>query len=141
MRLMSLKSCVLFILLCGSFTMAAYGGPTMTGNLTGEWGGEHIRLVVKETRASAEFDCAFGETDEPIHPDKDGKFEARGIYMFERGGPIRAGAPPLKRHAALFRGWTDGKEMRLTVVLVDTGREVGNFSLSLGRRASLDKCL
>ncbi len=107
---------------------------------TGVWGGAHIRLVVKETSAALEFDCAFGEIGEPLHPDTDGNFEARGVYMFERGGPGREVEPPLRRYPALYRGWTNGKEMRLTVVLLDRGREVGTFSLGLGRRPVLDKC-
>jgi len=140
MSLVSLKSCFFFALICGGFAIASYGNSTVTGNLTGEWGGEHIRLVAKETSAALEFDCAFGEVDGPIHPDKDGNFEVRGVYMFERGGPGRGVEPPLRRHPALYRGWTDGKEMRLTVILLEQKREVGPFSLGLGRRPFLDKC-
>jgi hypothetical protein len=139
----SRKDCFfLFLaLMCGAFMMASCGDSIAAGNLIGEWGGAHIRLVVKDTSAALEFDCAFGEVDGPIDPDKDGNFEVRGVYASERGGPRRMGEPPPKRQPAIYRGWTDGKEMRLTVILVDTGREVGSFSLGLGRRASLDKCL
>ena len=140
MSLMSLKSCLLFaLILCGCFRMAASADSMAPGDLRGEWGGEHMRLTVKEASSSAEFDCAFGEIDEPIHPDKDGNFEVHGVYMFERGGPGRPVEPPPVRHPALYRGWTDGKEMRITVKL-DDGREMGTFSLALGRRASLNKC-
>jgi hypothetical protein len=141
MSLVSLKTCLFLALICGAFTIASYGDSMAAGNLMGEWGGPHIRLVVKGTSAALEFDCAFGEIDGSIHPDKDGNFEVHGVYAAERGGPRRIGEPPPKRNPAIYRGWTNGKEMRLTVILVDTGREVGSFSLGLGRRASLDKCL
>jgi hypothetical protein len=141
MSLVTLRGWLLFAFIWGLVTTLAYADPMGTLSLTGEWGGEHIRLVVKETSAKAEFDCAFGEINEPIHPDRDGNFEVRGVYMFERGGPVSRGQPPLRRHPAVYRGWTNGKEMRLTVTLLDTAREVGPFSLGLGRRAFLDKCL
>jgi hypothetical protein len=138
---MDWKNCVFLALICGSFTIGAYADSTVIGDLRGEWGGKHIRLIVKETVAAVEFDCAFGQIDGPVHPDKDGNFEVYGVYMFERGGPHRAGEPPPQRHPALYRGWTDGKEMRLTVTLIETGKDMGTFLLGLGRAPSLDKCL
>lgn len=132
---------LLFTLTCVLTAMPLPAEPTLSSSIIGDWGGEHIRLVVKETSASVEFDCAFGEIDGPIHPDKYGHFEVSGTYMFERGGPARRGQPPPKRHPAAYRGWTNGKEMHLTVILLDGGKDVGTFSLGLGRRASLEKCL
>lgn len=73
--------------------------------------------------------------------DKDGNFEARGNHVFERGGPYQVGEPPLKLHPVLYRGWTDGRQMRLTVALLETGEDVGTFALGLGRPPQLDKCL
>ena len=131
---------LLVAVMCGLVAMSAYAGSGATSKLIGAWGGEQIRLVVKETSAALEFDCAFGEIEEPIRPDKDGNFEARGVYMPERGGPGREVEPPLRRYPALYRGWTDGKGMQLTVILLDRGREVGNFSLGFGRRPVLNKC-
>jgi hypothetical protein len=121
----------------GNTVSAGSGTPW---DLTGEWGGDGIRLVVTEASAKMEFDCAFGEVDGPIKPDKDGNFEVQGVYMLERGGPGRMNEPPLRRRPAVYRGWTNGKEMHLTVNLLE-GREVGSFTLEKGRRASLDKCL
>jgi hypothetical protein len=127
-------------LMCGLVRMQTHADSLVTSVPVGVWGGAHIQLVVKEASAALEFDCAFGEIDEPLHPDMDGNFEVRGVYMFERGGPGREVEPPLRRYPALYRGWTNGKEMRLTVTLLDRGREVGTFSLGLGRRPFLDKC-
>jgi hypothetical protein len=134
------KGFCFFSLLFCFFPLPNYAGSPTVRNLTGEWGGDHIRLAVKETSTTVEFDCAFGMIDEALLPDGDGRFEAQGVYMFERGGPGRKGDPPPQRHPAQYRGWTDGREMRLTVILSD-GREIGTFSLHKGRRPNLDKCL
>ena len=53
----------------------------------GSWGGDHIRLEVTETGATVEYDCAYGSIEGPLFLDKADNFEARGIYIFERGGP------------------------------------------------------
>jgi hypothetical protein len=136
-----MKSWLFLAVICGSFAMVDCAGAMTNGDLRGEWGGKHIRLMVRETSSVAEFDCAFGQIDGPLRPDKDGNFEVQGVYAFERGGPRRAGEPPPQRHPALYRGWTDGKEMRLAVTLIETGKDMGTYSLGLGREASLDKCL
>lgn len=122
-------------------TMPAHAEALRASVPTGSWGGEHIRLVVTETGATVEYDCAFGRIDEPLLSDKEGNFNARGIHGFESGGPREAGAPPPKQPAALYRGWTDGSQMRLTVTLPDMGTEVGTFSLGLGRAAHLERCM
>ena len=57
--------------------------------------GDHIRLNVTQAGAKVEYDCAFGTIDEPLLLEKDGTFEAHGIHVYERGGPIRLGEPPL----------------------------------------------
>lgn len=105
------------------------------------WGGEHIKLVITSTGATLEYDCANGTIDEPLRPDKDGNFKAPGTHVFERGGPGRPVEPPPKRHPAFYRGWTNGIEMRITVILLDTKREFGSFKLGKGRRPVLEKCL
>lgn len=125
----------------GSFSLGLGQEATLDRCHVGTWGGRHIQLVVQEEGATAEYDCATGTIDGPLRPDKEGNFEARGTYQFERGGPRRPGEPRQRSHPARYRGWTDGDRMRLTVTLSDTGSEVGSFSLDLGRPAALDKCL
>jgi hypothetical protein len=115
--------------------------PTITSVPTGIWGGEHIGLMVTTTGATVEYDCGFGKINEPLVLDKEGNFEARGIHVSEGGGPRQPGAPAARPPAALFQGWTDGSQMRLTVTLPDTGTQLGTFSLSLGRSPELEKCL
>jgi hypothetical protein len=133
--------CLCLTLICGCITIPAEADVVLQPVPTGSWGGAHIRLQVTEAGATIEYDCAFGTIDEPLRTDQDGHFEARGTHVFEHGGPYRLGEPPLTRHAALYRGWTDGRTMRLTVSLSDTGEEVGTFSVGLGRPPLLDKCL
>jgi hypothetical protein len=108
---------------------------------TGIWGGDHIRLVVAERSTKIEYDCAVGMIDEPLLLNEDGNFEALGIHVFERGGPRRVGEEASKRHSALYRGWSNGHKMRLNVTLLETGEDIGTFSLGLGHPSQLEKCL
>jgi len=41
---------------------------------------------------------------------------------------------------ATYRGWTDGKEMLLTVTVNGQAEEPGTFSLALDRAPKLDRC-
>jgi hypothetical protein len=108
----------------------------------GDWGGPHASLRVHATESTLEFDCAFGHVAAPLALDAEGRFSATGTITFETGGPVQPGqaAPPPKR--ARYDGWTDGRELRLTVtVLAEPAWQLGQFSLQLGRRARLEKCL
>lgn len=128
-------------LMCGIITMPTQDDSFLKTVPNGSWGGKHIQLVVIESGATVEYDCASGTIDEPLLLDKDGNFEACGIHVFERGGPRRLGEPPPKRHPAQYQGWTDGSQMSLTVNLLDTGEVVGSFSLGLSRPPQIEKCL
>jgi hypothetical protein len=108
---------------------------------TGSWGGDHIALVVTDAGARVEFDCAVATIDQPLAADANGNFEARGTWSPERGGPRRIGEPGAIPHSAVYRGWTDGKQMRLTVSIAETDDTIGSFELSVGRTPSLEKCL
>jgi len=121
--------------------MSAEPGSMLKTVPTGSWGGEHIRLHVTEKGATIEYDCAVGTIDEPLLMDQNGNFKAQGIHVFERGGPIRAGEPPSKKHPAEYHGWTDGNQMHLRVTLPDMGETLGTFSLGLRRPSQLEKCL
>lgn len=107
----------------------------------GEWGGEHLRMVVSETGVRIEFDCAAGAIDQPLATAADGTFAEDGLYAAERGGPIDPEQPPRPTYAARYEGRIDGTVMTMTVVAPEYRGFVGTFTVELGRRALLEKCL
>ncbi len=109
-------------------------------DLTGKWGGEHIGMVVSDSSATLEYDCAHGTIDEPIIPDAEGKFEVSGVHVFEHGGPIRIDEIP-DEHPALYKGHIVGNEMTLILVITDTDTVIDTFSLTRGVDPLIYKCL
>lgn len=106
----------------------------------GTWGGPRVRLEVGEKGdASVEFDCAHG-TIEKLAPDGGGEFSARGLFVRERGGPVRAEGGE-EGEPARYSGKVTGKTMTLRVVLEGSGEEVGSYTLTHGRGTRLTKCL
>ena len=106
----------------------------------GTWGGKGIQMTVTSTGATIEYDCAAGTVDERLLADGAGNFAAAGTHAFGQGGPREKGDRPPKPHAARYEGTRMGSEMRLTVSLPELGRTVGEFTLELGHRGSLDRC-
>ena len=109
-------------------------------DLKGKWGGEHIGIVVSDSSATLEYDCAHGTIDEPIVPDDDGKFEVSGVHVFEHGGAIRIDEIP-DEHLALYKGRIIGNEMTLILIITDTNTEIDTFSLTRGVDPLIYKCL
>lgn len=109
-------------------------------DLKGTWGGEHIGVMVSDSSATLEYDCAHGTIDEPIIPDEDGNFEVSGVHVIEHGGPMRSDEV-LDEHPALYKGHIVGNEMTLILVLTDTDTEVDTFSLTRGVNPLIYKCL
>ena len=106
----------------------------------GMWGGAHVRLEVSDGgEGKIEFDCAHGSI-EKIALDRAGNFNARGLFVQERGGPVREGEKK-EGQPARFSGKVAGKTMTLRVVLTGADEEVGTFTLTHGRGARLTKCL
>ena len=109
-------------------------------DLTGKWGGEHIGMVVSDSSATLEYDCAHGTIDEPIIPDDEGRFEVIGVHVFEHGGPIRIDEIP-DEHPALYKGHIVGNDMTLVLVITDTDTEIDTFLLTRGVDPLIYKCL
>ncbi|UCH66065.1 MAG: hypothetical protein JSW63_02725 [Ignavibacterium sp.] len=107
--------------------------------LTGTWGGEHIGMIVSDSSATLDYDCAHGSIDEPIKIDDNGMFNVIGVHIFEKGGPIRLGEIPDK-HPAVYDGSINEKEMTLIVKLTDTEAVVDTFYLTLGAEPIIYKC-
>jgi hypothetical protein len=106
----------------------------------GNWGGEHISLSLTGRGGSFELDCAHGTVDEALAPDGEGKFDVRGSFVRERGGPEIVGERP-DSHPARLTGRIDGTRMTLRIVLTGSGEAVGDFSLERGKDPQITKCL
>ena len=106
----------------------------------GQWGGEHVSLMVTAASASLEFDCAHGTIDEPLVVDSEGRFNLNGAYVRERGGPIRDGEPE-DRSAALYSGRLEGTRLTLSIQLKGEETQIGPFAAFLGQPSRLLKCL
>ncbi|HEX8475550.1 MAG TPA: hypothetical protein VF666_16095 [Pyrinomonadaceae bacterium] len=105
----------------------------------GVWGGAHIRMEVKDDGADIEYDCAHGTIDAPLDADASGRFDAVGTHVREGPGPIRVGKSPASRPVR-YTGSISDKEMKLTVTLTDTSKEIGTFTLRHGSEGQIRKC-
>lgn len=112
--------------------------PTRT-DVSGVWGGQHIRIEVGESGAEVEFDCAHGTINERIAADSEGKFVAKGSFTREHGGPMRSGEDT-KGEPATYSGSIEGRTMSLTVKL-SKGDVIGTYTLTHGQMGKVVKCL
>lgn len=104
----------------------------------GLWGGEHLRLLVTRSGGELEFDCAAGVIEEPIVLNDRGRFEARGSYTPEHGGPGHDGRPASVR--ARYAGAVVSDTMKLTVTDERSRTLIGTFQLKRGADTLLAKC-
>lgn len=116
------------------------GNPENARELLGNWGGEHIALVITTKGATVEYDCGRGTIDEPLRIDDAGKFEVAGRHIHEHGGPVQENELP-DQHPAQYHGQVEGGKMILTVKLSDSETGLGTFELKLGSPSRLFKCL
>ena len=132
-----LVSPVLVLALMGA---SATCGTSPTGPVPpGDWGGQHIGMVVSSEGATIEYDCASGTIDQTLLA-ADGRFTAIGTHIRGHGGPVREDEIADK-HPARYDGRTDGKTMTLEVTLTDSGEKLGTFTLQRGASPSVFKCL
>ena len=117
-------------------------GPRFSGDRLppGSWGGEHALLMVSDTAAALEFDCASGRIGGTLPVDDDGRFAWDGEYVVGHGGPVRQDEVPDVRPATYF-GTTNGRDMTLHVRVKDGSIPVLDFQLERGRDARVFKCL
>lgn len=141
---MKVRGSKLFLICClvlfsGVVWSITEGKPRKMQNIpTGVWGGQHIRIEVSNGSATVEYDCAHGTIAGPMTLDNKGKFSLTGTHARE-GGPVRID-DARKGNPARFSGWTDGKKMTLSVMLVDSKQEIGTFELERGNQGRLRKC-
>jgi hypothetical protein len=114
--------------------------PVQTPVPAGVWGGKGLQLTVTMAGATLDYGCDSGSITEPLLADASGAFIAHGMHVFGSGGPQQPNAPPRKEHKSRYEGIREGNTIRVTIVLVDLKRNVGSFTLELGRPASLERC-
>lgn len=107
--------------------------------LNGEWGGQGVSMVVTDSGATLDFDCASGSITERIVPDSSGKFSARGLFARQRPGPTREGEEN-DGQPATYSGVIEGDKLTLTITLVQNNEEIGNFTLGHGKPARIRRC-
>ena len=130
----SLRGTAVLILLL----VASMANAQKTRIATGVWGGLHVNLEVGRNSAKIEYDCAHGAIEEPLVVDGNGKFELRGTFTQERGGPVRADETPESRPAT-YSGTIKGNTMTLTLKVSGVD-EPETFTLERGKAGELFKC-
>ena len=103
-----------------------------------EWGGDHVRLVMKDSGADLEFDCAHGEITEPLVANSEGNFNVRGTFTREAGPVLSTGGPPPR--AASYVGQIVNDKMSFKIQLTDPDQTTETFHLTRGGSGRLWKC-
>jgi hypothetical protein len=111
-------------------------GPT---NLSGQWGGPHISLLLEGGLGTIEYDCASGTIDTVIYPGPEGHFSATGTHRTGQGGPVRVGQI-FNSYRATYSGTVEKTHMTLSARLED-GTMIGPFDLIQGSQGELTRCL
>lgn len=106
----------------------------------GAWGGDHIGMVVTDSGATIEYDCAAGKITERMSLNSRGDFDVRGVHFPGHGGPVRINEPP-NEHAARYTGHATSADMTITLQLTDTVFPPQTFHLVLGGSPHVFKCL
>ncbi len=105
----------------------------------GNWGGLHAGMVVSDTGAEVEYDCAAGRITAPMLLDSHGDFDLPGLYIRTGPGPVPANDSLTPKFPARYAGHTDGKTMTFTV----SGDSVvtQSFDVTYGGNPNVMKCL
>lgn len=106
----------------------------------GPWGAMGIAMEVTESGARIEFDCAHGTISEPLLLDSHGRFDVKGLYFREHGGPIREGEES-KGQPVRYAGQVTGENMTLTIKPEGSDTAISSHELVHGKSGRLRKCL
>ena len=96
-------------------------------------------MEVTDNGATIEYDCGRGRITEKVSPNREGKFEVKGVHIREHGGPEREGDD--QEHPAVYRGSIKADTMNLTVELTQDKKSLGTFTLTQGSTGRVRKCL
>lgn len=105
----------------------------------GAWGGLHIRVDVGPRSATIEYDCARGTIEGPFTMDSKGRFNWRGSFNREHGGPIRSDEQS-NGQPVIYSGSIKGDTMTLTVKSADSGEVIETYTLKRGSAGRVLKC-
>lgn len=106
----------------------------------GNWGGDHMGMIVTDTGATLEYDCASGTITEPLLLDGAGHFDWTGVHHIEHGGPIFEGEPQ-NTHRARYTGTASSSNITITITLTDTTYPAQTYTMSRGANPRVFKCL
>jgi len=130
----------LLLLLAGTLGLSACAAlPQSPTNLSGQWGGPRISLLLEGGLGTIEYDCASGTIDTAVYPAPDGRFTATGTHRPGQGGPVRVGQI-FTSHRATYSGTVEKDQMTLNGRLED-GTTLGPFTLTRGSQGELMRCL
>ncbi len=123
--------------LCGVLLLAVPAVAQQPGDPldSGAWGGDGMLLLVGAEGASAEFNCAHGETSGRIDFGEDRRFRVDG-WIVEEGGA----AAQEDRKSAVFIGRLRREVLTVTVRYGSEPKELGPFELRQGGNARVAKC-
>ena len=97
-------------------------------------------MIVSDTGATIDYDCAAGRVTGPLRVSSDGSFSWSGVHLPGHGGPVRADEPP-NEHQATYTGSATANHLVLTVSLLDNTQPPATFVLDRGVLARVFRCL
>lgn len=100
-----------------------------------------IIMIITESGADLEWDCAAGQITEPLETAEDGTFDLAGTYTSGSGGPVREDDPPRAQQARYFGTRFQLSRMTLTVEVPESELKLGPYLLRLGQGVILRRCL
>ena len=124
----------------GSTSTSQTSDPADESVLAGTWGGDGAIFSFSNEGLVAMFECATGEARGPVRVDGDGRFEVRGWYALDPGGPGTASEPPASKIDATYSGTRSQDQLEVLVEL-DDGVSHGPFLVTQGADGALERCV
>lgn len=97
-------------------------------------------MVVSDTGAIIEYDCASGVISGALVLGAQGEFSWTGTHIRGQGGPARMDEVP-DAHPARYTGRATENSMTLTLSLTDGTLAPQTFTLTRGAAAGVFRCL
>ncbi len=107
----------------------------------GNWGGLHAGMVVSDTGADIEYDCAAGRISAPMYLDAHGDFDLPGLFIETGPGPTPANDSLIPKLPARYTGHTNGKTMTFTMTVLDGSVAPQTYTVTYGGNPNVQKCL